>query len=58
MDDSGSRLPESNSILGSRRGQEVIHLLVGLNGLLEVLGRSQLGLNEVVAVDGGGDCNL
>ena len=58
MDDSGPRLPEPDSILGSGRGQEVVHLLVRFYGFLEVLSGSRLGLDEMVTVDGGGNCHL
>lgn len=36
VDDAGARLPEANAILGASRGQEVVHLLVGLNGSRQV----------------------
>ena len=36
MNDSAARLPEPNAILGPRRGKEVVHLLVGLDGMLQV----------------------
>jgi hypothetical protein len=36
VDDAGARLPEANAILGASRGQEVVHLLVGLDGSRQV----------------------
>jgi hypothetical protein len=36
VNDAGAWLPETNAVLGSRGGQEVIHLLVGLDSVLEV----------------------
>lgn len=57
MNDTTSGLPESNTVLGSASGKEVVNLLVGLNGTSKILGSSGLGLNEMVAVHGGGDGN-
>ena len=41
--------------LGSRRGQEVVDLLVDVDGTRQILHTANLGLNQVVAVHGGRD---
>lgn len=41
--------------LGSRSSQEVVDLLVNVDSAREILGTANLGLNKMVAVDGGGD---
>ena len=58
MDDSGSGFPESDSVLGSGRGQEVVDLLVEVLGPVQILLALNLSLDQVVAVDGGGDRHL
>ena len=45
---------ESNRNLCSSRCQKVINLLVDVDGACEILDTADLGLNQVVAVDGGG----
>ena len=58
MNDAAARFPESNSVLGSRRGEEVVHLLVDVLGPGQVLVALDLRLDQVVAVDGGGNGDL
>lgn len=41
--------------LGSSGSQEVVDLLVDVNRTCQILHTADLGLNQVVAVDGGGD---
>lgn len=36
VNDATARLPETNAVLGSCAGQEVIHLLVGLDSMLQI----------------------
>mmetsp|Transcript_11978 Transcript_11978/g.32744 ORF Transcript_11978/g.32744 Transcript_11978/m.32744 type:complete len:250 (-) Transcript_11978:514-1263(-) len=67
VDDARARLPEPHAILGTSSGKEVVHFLVGHHGVLEVsnatiavpvaLWRGS-ALNQVVAVDGGGNHGL
>ena len=54
VDDTRAGLPESDVVLGAGAGEEVVDLLVDANGALEILGTANLGLNQVVAVDGAG----
>ena len=58
MNDATARFPESNSVLGSRCGEEVVHLLVDVLGPGQVLVALDLRLDQVVAVDGGGNSDL
>ena len=58
MNDSGSGFPESDSVLGSGRGQKVVDLLVEVLGPVQILLALNLGLDQVVAVDGGGHRHL
>ena len=58
MNDSGARFPEADAVLGSGRGQEVVDLLVEVLGPVQILLALNLGLDQVVAVDGGGDRHL
>lgn len=55
MDDSTSGLPESDAVLGSAGREEVVDLLVDVDGAREILDSTGLSLDEMVAVDGGGD---
>ena len=54
MDDAGARPPEAHAVLGGGGAQEVIDFAVLAQGFLQVLGSLNPGLDEVVAVDGGG----
>ena len=58
MYDSTARFPETHSILGGRGGEEVIDLLVGLLGSLEVVAGSRLCLDQMVTVNRRGNSNL
>ena len=58
MNDSGARFPEADAVLGSGRGQEVVDLLVEVLGPVQILLALNLGLDQVVAVDGGGHRHL
>ena len=58
MDDSGSGLPEADSVLGSGRGEEVVDLLVHVLGPGQILLALDLGLDQVIAVDRGGHGDL
>ena len=53
MNDSGSWFPESDAVLGSGRGQEVVDLLVEVLGPVQILLALNLSLDQVVTVDGG-----
>lgn len=54
VDDTRAGLPETNVVLGAGGGKEVVDLLVDVDSALEILLTTNLGLNQVVAVDGGG----
>ena len=46
---------QTGTHLRSSGRQKVIHLLVDVDGPLEILNTANLSLDKVVAVDGGGD---
>jgi hypothetical protein len=54
VNDTGTGLPETDVVLGSSGGKEVVDLLVNLVGTSQILVTTNLGLNQVVTVDGGG----
>lgn len=54
VDDTRAGLPETDVVLGAGGGKEVVDLLVDVDSALEILLTTNLGLNQVVAVDGGG----
>jgi hypothetical protein len=54
VNDTGTGLPETDVVLGGRGGKEVVDLLVDLVSAGKILLTSNLGLNQVVTVDGGG----
>ena len=58
MDDADVWFPESDFVLGADGGREVVHLAVDVLGTGQVLVALDLGLDQVVAVDGGGDSDL
>ena len=58
MNDTAAGFPEADPVLGSGRGQEVVHLLVDVLGPGQVLVALDLRLDQVVAVDGGGNSDL
>src|SRR2546422_2149563 len=51
MDDPGARLPEADPVLLRSRRQEVVDLLVLVDGAHQVLLRAALGPDQVIAVD-------
>ena len=54
MDDAAARLPEADAVLGTSGGEEVVDLAVDVLGARQVLVAAELGLDQVVAVDGRG----
>ena len=52
MDDAGTRLPEPDAVAGCRRSEEIIDLLVGLEGVRQIRFGALSGANEMVAMDG------
>jgi hypothetical protein len=54
VNDTGTGLPETDVVLGSSGGKEVVDLLVDLVGTSKILVTTNLGLNQVVTVDCGG----
>ena len=58
MNDTAAGFPEADPVLGSGRGKEVVHLLVDVLGPGQVLVALDLRLDQVVAVDGGGNSDL
>eukprot|EP00053_Salpingoeca_punica_P020385 m.211399 g.211399 ORF g.211399 m.211399 type:complete len:843 (+) comp18318_c0_seq1:197-2725(+) len=57
VDDAAAGLPEANAVLGRGGGQEVVDLLVLLVGAGQILGRAELGLDQMVAVHRAGHSN-
>jgi hypothetical protein len=57
VDDTRSGLPETDAVLGRAGSEEVVDLLVDVLGASQVSNTASLRLNQVVAVDGGGDGN-
>lgn len=57
VNDTRAGLPETDVVLGARGAQEVVDLLVDVVGAGKILLATDLGLNQVVAVDGGGSGN-
>jgi hypothetical protein len=55
VDNARAGPPKANAVPGSSGGKEVVDLLVSLDGPLQILRATRLGLNQVVAVYGGGD---
>ena len=54
VDDTRAGAPETNVVLGAGSGEEVVDLLVDADGAVQILGATDLGLDQMVAVDGGG----
>lgn len=52
VNDTGTGLPETNIVLGGGTSQEIINFLVDLVGTSKILVTSDLGLDQVVTVDG------
>lgn len=57
VDDTRAGLPETDVVLGACGGEEVVDLLVDADGAIQILLTTDLGLDQVVAVDGGGVCH-
>ena len=53
VNDTGARLPETNVVLASGTGKEVVNFPVDVIGTGKILLTTNLGLNQVVTVDGG-----
>lgn len=53
VDDTGAGLPETDVVLGAGGGKEVVDLLVDVDGTVKILGATDLGLDQMVTVDGG-----
>lgn len=53
VDNTRARAPETKVVLGAGRGQEVVNFLVDADGAGKILLTTNLGLNQVVTVDGG-----
>jgi len=53
-----ARFPEAESVLGARTAQELVDLGVDVLGAGQILLAALLGLDQVVAVDGGRDLDL
>jgi hypothetical protein len=57
MDDTGTGLPETNVVLGSGSGQEVVDFLVDIDGTSQILYTTNLSFNQVITVNSGRDGN-
>lgn len=55
MNDTRAGFPEAEAVFGGGGGKEVVDLLVDSVGASEILDTADLSLDEMVAVDGGGD---
>ena len=55
VDDAGAGLPEAHTVAAAGRFQELIDFVAFVEGVLQVGRGAHAGLDEVVAVDGGGD---
>ena len=58
MNDTRAGAPETNVVLGSSSAQEVVNLLVKVLGTGQILGATNLSLNQMITVDGSGGGNL
>ena len=47
--------PETDAVFGTSGSEEIVHFLVDVNGALEVLFSADLGLDQMITVDRGGD---
>lgn len=57
MDNTRARFPETKTIFGCSGGEEVINFFIDVDGAFKILDTTDLGLNQMVAVYGGGDCS-
>ena len=55
MDDARARFPEAEAVFSGSGSQKVVYLPVDADSALEILDTTDLGLDQVVAVDGGWD---
>lgn len=55
VDDSTAGFPKSDAVLGGSSTQKVVDFLVDFLGTGQVLFAAQLGLDQVIAMDGGRD---
>ena len=53
VNDTRAGSPETDVVLGASSGQEVVNLLVDVLGTGKILLATNLGLNQVITVDGG-----
>ena len=51
MNNTTARFPESDTVLGAGSREEVVHLLVNVDGTSEILLATDLRLNQVIAVN-------
>ena len=58
VDDTGSWLPETDTVFGTGSGKEVVNLLVDVDGSSKILDTSNLSLDQVITVDRGWDGGL
>lgn len=58
MNDAGAGIPEAHAVLSASGLQKIVDLLVDVLGALEIFISADLRLDQVIAVDGGGHCNL
>lgn len=57
VNDTRSGIPETDTVLGSASSKEIVNLLVDILSTSQILDTSSLRLNQVIAVNGGGDGN-
>jgi hypothetical protein len=55
VDDARPWLPEADAVLGGAGREKVVHLLVDVNGALQILLAFRLRLDQMIAVNGGRD---
>ena len=58
VNDTRAGAPETNVVLGSSSAQEVVNLLVKILGTGQILGATNLSLNQMITVDSSGGGNL
>lgn len=58
MNDTGAGIPEAHAVLSASGLQKIVDLLVDVLGALEIFISADLRLDQVIAVDGRGHCNL
>jgi hypothetical protein len=55
VNDTRSGFPETDTVLGSASSEEIVNFLVDVLSTSKILDTSSLSLNQVIAVNGGGD---